>query len=91
MRLYPNELIHCICEALHNIVFCSNHIAQPLENTRLKILLQPIHKYILELAEPEMSMKKKRRILSKPQVGKGVFTALASFVIPALISLISKK
>ena len=91
MGLYPDELIHCICEALHNIAFHSNHIAQCLENTRLKILLQPIHEYIRKLVEPEMSMKKKRRILSKPQVGKGVFTALASFVIPALISMISKK
>jgi len=38
-----------------------------------------------------VSMKKKRRILSKPQVGKGIFTAIASFVLPALISLITKK
>ena len=80
-----------ICQALHNIAYCSNDFVQGLENTKLKILLQPIHEYIYKLAEPELSMKKKRRILSKPQVGKGVFTALASFVIPALISLISKK
>ena len=91
MGLYPDELIHCICQALHNTVYCSNDIAQGLENTKLKILLRPIREYIDKLMEPELSMKKKRRILSKPQVGKGVFTALASFVIPALISLISKK
>ena len=89
--LYPNELIHCICQALHNIAYCSNDFVQGLENTKLKILLQPIHEYFYKLTEPEMSIKKKRRILSKPQVGKGVFTALASFVIDALISLISKK
>ena len=38
-----------------------------------------------------MNMKKKRKKLSKPQVGEGVLTAIASFVIPALISLITKK
>ena len=91
MGLYPDELIHCICEALHNIVHRSNDIAQRLEHTRLACLLHPIKEYITELAGPELSMKRRRKILSKPQVGKGVFTALASFVIPALISMISKK
>ena len=91
MGLYPDELIHCICQALHNIVHQSNSIAQRLEHTRLACLLRPIKEYIIELADPELSMKRRRKILSKPQVGKGVFTALASFVIPALISMISKK
>ena len=90
MGLYPDELIHCICQTLHNIAYCSNDFVQGLENTKLKILLRPICEYIYKLAEPELSMKKKRRILSKPQFGKVVFTALASFVIPPLISLISK-
>ena len=42
MGLYPDELIHCICQALHNTVYCSNDIAQGIENTKLKILLRPI-------------------------------------------------
>ena len=91
MGLYPDELIHCICEALNNIVHHPSNIAQRLENIRLRNLLLPIKEYINKLAEPELSMKRRRKILSKPQVGKGVFTALASFVIPALISMISKK
>ena len=53
--------------------------------------LESIKKYIRLLSKKKLSMKKRRAILSKPQVGKGVFTALASFVIPALISLITKK
>ena len=52
MGLYPDELIHCICQALHNIVYCSNDIAQRLENTRLACLLRPIKEYIIELAGP---------------------------------------
>merc|ERR1712215_407598 len=91
VRLYPNELIHCICEALNIIVHHPSNNAQRIENIRLRKLLLPIKEYIVELTEPELSMKRRRKFLSKPQVGKGVFTALASFVIPALISLISKK
>ena len=45
----------------------------------------------MRLSEPKYSMKKKRKKLSKPQVGEGVMTAIASFVIPALISMITKK
>ena len=45
----------------------------------------------MRLANPKCSMKKKRQILSKPQVGEGVFTAIASFVIPALMSILTKN
>ena len=41
MGLYSDELIHCICQALHNIAYCSNDIAQGLKNTRLACLLRP--------------------------------------------------
>ena len=58
---------------------------------KMKNELKPIKRSIIRLAEPDYSMKKKRQILSKPQVGKGIFTAIASFVLPALISLITKK
>ena len=58
---------------------------------KLKNELLPIKNSIMRLANPKYSMKKKRNFLSKPKVGKGVFTAIASFVIPALISMINKK
>ena len=88
MGLHADELIDHMCEACHNICFCSNSIPQWVENTRMRNLLKPIQEYIRELAEPELSMKRRRKILSKPQVGKGIYTALASFVMPALLSMI---
>ena len=91
MSSYPDELIHCICEALHELCWFPNRIAKGYIQCKMKHELDSIRCSIRKLAETELSMKKKRNFLSKPQVGKGVFTALASFVIPALISLITKK
>ena len=91
MGRYPDEMIHCICEALFNIRSHFDKIVKGYNHYRLKHVLLPIKNSIDRLANPKYSIKKKRAILSKPQVGEGVFTALASFVIPALISMITKK
>ena len=91
MGRYPDKVINCICEALWNIRWKYNKLICESTKCELKTHLESIKKYIRMLSKRKLSMKKKRAILSKPQVGKGVFTALASFVIPALISLITKK
>ena len=84
---YSDDKIHDICEACHNIV----HMKFPLESKKkyqLKKRLTPIKKQVMQLANPKVLMKTKRKLLKKQQVGFGVFTALASFVIPALLSMI---
>ena len=91
MGRYPDQVIHCICEALWNICWKYNKLMCGSTKCEFKRQLESIKKYIRMLSKRKLSIKKKRAILSKPQVGKGVFTALASFVIPALISLITKK
>ena len=91
MGRYTDEMIHCICEAMHNICYYADVIAKGYNQYRLKHELNPISCHIIKLGDPEYSLKKKRAILSKPQVGEGVFSAIASFVIPALISMITKK
>ena len=90
MDEYSDDKIHNICEACHNIV----HMKFPLENKKKKQLkkkLAPIKRQVRQLGNPKLLLKTKRKLLKNPQVGFGVFTALASFVIPALISLITKK
>ena len=84
-------MIHCICEALHNMCWNADVIVKGPMKYKLKHELLPIKNSIKRLANPKYSMKKKRQILSKPKVGKGVFTAIASFVIPALMSILTKK
>ena len=87
---YSDNTINDICEACYNIV----HKKLPLnktENSQLKKKLLPVHNEIRRLANPKLQIRTKRRLLKQPQVGSGVFTALASFVIPTLISLLSSK
>ena len=84
---YSDAKIHNICEACYNIV----HMKFPLESKKkyqLKKRLTPIKKEVMQLANPKILIKTKRKLLKKHQVGFGVFTALASFVIPALLSMI---
>ena len=84
---YSDDKIHNICEACHNIV----HMKFPLESKKkyqLKKRLTPIKKEVRQLAHPTLLLKTKRKILKQPQVGFGVFAALAAFVVPALLSMI---
>ena len=41
--------------------------------------------------DPDVSIKEKRKVFSKPQVGQGIFTLLASTILPKLISLLQMK
>ena len=87
---YSDRKINDICEACYNIV----NKKLPLDNTKksqLKKKLLPIHNEVRRLANPKLQVKTKRRLLKQPQVGSGVFTALASFVIPTLILLLNSK
>ena len=87
---YSDNKINDICEACYNIV----HKKLPLnksKNSQLKKKLLPIHNEVRRLANPKLQIRTKRRLLKQPRVGSGVFTALASFVIPTLISLLSSK
>ena len=87
---YSDDKINDICEACYNIV----HKKLPLnktKNNQLKKKLLPIHNDVRRLANPKLQLRTKRRILKQSQVGSGVFTALASFVIPTLISLLTSK
>ena len=84
---YSDDKIHDICETCNNIV----HMTFPLESKKkyqLKKRLTPIKKEVMQLANPKILIKTKRKLLKKHQVRFGVFTALASFVIPALLSMI---
>ena len=87
---YSDDKIHDICEACYNIV----HMKFPLDSEKknqLKRKLNPIKKEFRQLGNPKLLLRTKRRLLKNPQVGFGVFASLASFVIPTLISLITKK
>ena len=87
---YDDGKIHIICEACYNIVNKKIPLEKKKEN-KLKNRLMEIHKEVRQLANPKLTLKTKRKILKKSQVGSGIFTALATIVVPALLSLLAKK
>ena len=87
---YSDKKINDICEACYNIVNKKLPLNKT-KNSQLKKKLLPIHNEVRRLANPKLQLRTKRRLLKQPQVGSGVFTALASFVIPTLISLLTSK
>ena len=88
-KLIDDE-IHFICEACHNIL--DENIPMS-KNTKFKLMnkLIPIKNKIRKLGNSKISVKTKRRLLSTPQVGHGILSAIASVVLPSLISLLSQN
>ena len=90
LREYPDEKIHDICEACFNVLQ-ENIPIKGKKKYQLKKKLKPIKNEIRKLANSKISVKTKRKLLAIPQVGHGIFSAIATVVLPALISLLSKK
>ena len=44
-----------------------------------------------KVKDPDVSIMERHEILSKPQVGQGIFTLLESTILPALISLFTNS
>ena len=81
--------IHTISNCCFNLIEDNIPLALS-EKRQIKIFLKPIQKEILTLSDMNKSVKKKRKILSDPQIGHGIFTMLASMILPAIISAIAK-
>ena len=81
----PKETVECVSQCCFNIV----NYGFPLndkESQTVKRKLMPIRNDIRELSNPKVSLKRKRKILSKQQVGRGLISILASTLLPILIS-----
>ena len=80
--------LHAICGACKN--FLNNNISMTnKQKTYLKKKLFTLKKDIRKLSRPQTSVKKKRELLKIDQIGKGVFSLLASVIIPSIISAIA--
>ena len=90
LRKCADECIHTICEACYNILNQTIKLTKDRKH-RVKKKLKPIHDDVRKLSNSKLSVKTKREILRKPQVGKGIFTLLATTVLPALISSLLAK
>ena len=81
--------IKIICESCKNIFDDTLGFNEKTRN-KVKKKLLPIKKEFIAISRPKTSRRKRRELLKNPQVGSGVFTILASTVLPILISAITK-
>ena len=71
-----DDEIHAICGACKNLL--SNNIKiNEKKKAYLRKKLAPIKEEIREISKPQTSVKKKRDLLKRDQIGKGVFSLLA--------------
>ena len=85
-----NECLDTLCEACYNLLWNNFRFNKP-KIKRINKTLSTIRNDFKKISNPKISLKTKRYLLSKKQTGGGVFTILASTVIPALVSLLAKK
>lgn len=80
-----DDEIHAICGATKNLVDGNFDLSKG-RKAYLKKKLKPHQCKIRYISDPQKSIQKKRLLLEKEQFGAGVFTALATVAIPALIA-----
>ena len=85
IRSCSNDEIHAICGATKNLVDGNFNMSKS-KKAYLKKKLKPHQCNIRYLSDPTKSINKKRILLEREQFGAGVFTALATVAIPALIA-----
>lgn len=85
-----DDEIHAICGACKN--FLSENInISPSKKTYLKKKLSPIKNELRDLSKVKTSLSQKRKLLAKEQIGSGVFSLLASIIIPSIVSALTGK
>ena len=82
------EIVECVSQCCFNILN-NGFPLKDKSSASVKRKLMPIRNDIRELSNPKVSLKKKRKILSKQQVGRGIISILASTLLPLIISAIS--
>jgi hypothetical protein len=90
VKICPEEYIHTICEGCYNILHDSFKLSAK-KKYAIKKKLGTVRFDIRKLSDPKVAVKAKREILSNQQVGGGIFTILATTVLPALISALVSK
>ena len=87
--LLSDDCIHKICEGCQNLL--QNTFDLDKNKTRIVQRRLKKHRRVMRLfSKPETSIRRKRKILANQQIGSGIFSILASTIIPALVAAITK-
>ena len=93
---YQGFAKHTNSKDIHTISNCCFNLLEdniplpPTKKKTIKLYLAPISEEIKLISNKKGSLKKKREILSDPQIGHGIFTLLATTILPALVSALLK-
>ena len=87
--LLSDECIHRICESCQNLVLNTYGFDQS-RLKKIKKQLRGSEKQMRLISRPSSSLLSKRKVLSSNQTGRGIFTLLASTIVPALVAALSK-
>ena len=87
--LLSDECIHKICESCQNLLLNTYGFDQNKLN-KIKSKLRGSEKEVRMFSKPTTSLFRKRKVLASNQTGRGIFTLLASTIVPALIAALSR-
>ena len=85
LKSCSNECVNVISESIFNIL--KGH-CKKFKKTKKNSALSPTLK---KIANHKFDITKKRKLLTDKKYGAGIFSLIASSVVPFLISLLSKK
>ena len=85
----PDECIEHICEVYYNVLKGGIKLS-PKNSNLVKNKLTRHRVDVRKFIDPKVSVKEKRKLLTKPQFGNGIFSLLSSAILPVLIGLLSK-
>ena len=86
--LLSDECIHRICESCQNLVL-NTYGFDESKLKKIKTRLKGSEKQMRLISRPSSSLLSKRKVLSCNQTGRGIFTLLASTIVPALVAALS--
>ena len=87
--LLTDDCLHKICESCQNLLDNTFNLNKN-EMRKVHRKLKKHKKNIRLFSNPSTSLGRKRSILGNSQTGAGIFSILASTIIPALVAAIAK-
>ena len=87
--LLTDDCLHKICESCQNLLGNTFNLNKN-EMKKVHRKLKKHKKNIRLFSNPSTSLGRKRSILGNSQTGAGIFSILASTIIPALVAAIAK-
>ena len=81
-----DKCIHSLSEVYYNVLTGGLYIP-PRNMKKVNEKPDPYQSYTCKFFDPKVSVCGKRKLLSKPQFGNGIFSLLTSAILPVLIEL----